>query len=801
MNRTVYLSIGLLSASLIAFQLVLMQLLSISQWNHFAFMVISVALLGVGASGTVLTFFKSYLAERIEISLPVLMMLTSASMGLIMLLGKWVFGGFDAYLLFLGKGHYLKLVLSYLALFVPFLLGSTAIGLVYAHYVSTIGKLYFADLLGAGLGGLLMLYLFWHVEPALLPFVIAILPLGAGLLLVGQMDTRNYLLLFMAAASVVAIGILAPPALPMSQYKSLSRTLLLPEATILEREISPYGELKLLQAPALRYAPGLSLTYTGKIPVEQVLFNNGDWFGPLVDLHQGDSHFLDFATNALPFVMATPETVLVPDAGTGLFVAHALSHHVRSVVAVEPNQAAVDLVKRHVAFPAERVRYVSMDSRHFLASTKSNFDLIYLPVLESFGGTCGIHAVQEQYLFTVQAFISMWKHLSDNGMIAVTVWMDFPPRNSLKMLATLVETASKLALDSPDHHLLAIRSWGTLTFVLKKSPVTKAEIDRLNDFCRLRQFDPLIAPGLTIQERSKYNQLQDNRFFRMTDQLMTGDREALYRDYDFQIRPATDNKPYFSQFLKISRLSTLKETVGVSSLPFLEVGYLIVLITFVQITLIALLLIIFPLFFKGFRGRGKAYSLVHFAGIGIGYMFVEICLIQQFTLFFGHPVYAATAVLSGMLVFSGLGAFASGTCLFSQRRLISTLIAIGMLIWLLSVSLTPLLRLAVSLPMLLKIGWSLLIIGPLAFLMGMPFPTGLRLLSNKNGTLIPWAWGINGCFSVISTALASIIAVQAGFFFVMLIAGLAYLLTVPVNLKMTFPDGTKDLPESYPEGE
>ncbi|MDP4277896.1 MAG: spermidine synthase-like protein, partial [Bacteroidota bacterium] len=282
---------------------------------------------------------------------------------------------------------------------------------------------------------------------------------------------------------------------------------------------------------------------------------------------------------------------------------------------------------------------------------------------------------------------------------------------------------------------------------------------------------------------------------------MTGDREALYRDYDFQIRPATDNKPYFSQFLKISRLSTLKETVGVSSLPFLEVGYLIVLITFVQITLIALLLIIFPLFFKGFRGRGKAYSLVHFAGIGIGYMFVEISFIQQFTLFFGHPVYAATAVLSGMLVFSGLGAFASGTCLFSQRRLIGTLIAIGMLIWLLSVSLTPLLRLAVSLPMLLKIGWSLLLIGPLAFLMGMPFPTGLRLLSNKNDALIPWAWGINGCFSVISTALASIIAVQAGFFFVMLIAGLAYLLTVPVNLKMTFPDGTKDLPEPYPEGE
>ena len=197
-------------------------------------------------------------------------------------------------------------------------------------------------------------------------------------------------------------------------------------------------------------------------------------------------------------------------------------------------------------------------------------------------------------------------------------------------------------------------------------------------------------------ERSHYNQLQDLTFFELTDRLMQGDREELYRNYDFQIRPATDNKPYFSQFLKLDRLSKMNDIFGQGSVPFLEVGYLIVLLTFFQIALAAILLILIPLFFIGFKGDKKAFTIVHFSSIGIGFMFVEMMLIQQLTLYFGHPIYAAAAVLSGMLLFAGLGAFFSEKIVKTKVNFKLILATIVLFISLLAFFLNPLIRATIS---------------------------------------------------------------------------------------------------------
>lgn len=786
MNKKLYIAIGLLSASIIAFQLALMQILSISQWSHFAYMVISVALLGFGASGTALTFTKKWLILHINRSLPALLLLTTTSMGLIMLFSEQVFGGFDSYLLFLEGSHIYGLLLTYLCLFIPFFFGATAIGLVYTHYVSRIGNLYFADLFGSGMGGLLMLLLFWYFTPAVLPFVIALLPLAAALLLIKRNQWKSHAVFLLPAIFVLFYGSIHPVKIPMSQYKSLSRSLLLPDAIILDEKISPYGQLQLLRAPGMRYAPGLSLNYTGKIPVQEALFNNGNWFGPLIDFTNKDSvHFLDYATNALPFILSKPEKVFIPEAGTGLYAAHALSHGAKKITAVASNGAAIELLKKNLPMPPEAIQFVHRDPRSYLMGDSGSYDLIILPLIESFGGSSGIHALQEQYLFTKQAFTEMWQHLSDEGMIAVTVWMDYPARNSLKMLATLAESLQNVdPTKVAANHIMAIRSWGTVTFVLKKSPVTPQETTKIRAFCLLRNFDPLLLPNLKTPERAHFNQLQEVAFFDLTDQLMTGDREALYHNYDFQIRPATDSKPYFSQFLKLDRLSKMKDIFGQGSVPFLEVGYLIVLLTFFQISVAAILLILIPLFFIGFKGGKKVFTVIHFSGIGIGFMFVEMMLIQQFTLYFGHPIYAASAVLSGMLLFAGLGAFLSEKLIKNKRSFILFLAAIIFFIVLLAFVLTPLIRASMSQPMVLKILIAMLAIGPLAFLLGLPFPAGLRLLAKHNENLIPWAWGINGCFSVISTALASLIVVAFGFLTVMLIAALAYFGTLLVQVSL-----------------
>jgi hypothetical protein len=789
MHRRIYLSVGLLSASIIAFQLTLMQLLSIVQWSHFAYMVISVALLGFGASGTLLAVARNWFVRHIDTGLPLLMVLSGISMSLIVLFSSTVFGSFDSYLLFVDRSQVMGLLIAYFAFFIPFFLGALALGLVYINYIEKIGSLYFADLFGSGIGGLLMLLMFWLFHPSQLPSVTALFPVIAGILIIPPVLRKRLIPFLLIAFTLPAVLLFFPPSLPMSEYKGLSMAMNLPDAEIVSERSSPYGQLDVVRSGTLRYAPGLSLSYRGNVPVRDVIFNNGNWFGPVVEWNRTDtSHFLDYTTNALPYLIAMPSNVLLLDAGTGVFAAHALVREVKDITAVEQNRIATGLLKNELAGMIDSMYHlpalnpVNIHPRSYLLRDDSKYDLIILPTSESFGGTSGINALEEQYILTLEALDEMWNRLSDSGMIAVTSWMDYPPRNTLKMLASLIETHEENSRYPAGQYLAAIRGWGTITFVLKKSPLTPAEADAIRTFCRRMFFDPVLLPDITPLERSEYNKLQNEDFFVFVDRLISGERERFYREYDFNIRPATDNIPYFSQYLKLARYNKMQEVFGQSAVPFLEIGYLVVLITFLQITVAAVILILLPLFAIGWTGGGKLYTVLHFSGIGMGFMFLEITLIQQFILYFGNPIYAAAAVLSGMLICSGAGSLVSSRFSTDKNDMFKVLSLVIFFIILYIVLLVPLLRLTINFPLPAKILLSIIFISPAAFFMGMPFPLGLRRLSEINGTLTPWAWGINGCLSVISTALATIIAVEAGYLWVMLIAAMSYALTLVANV-------------------
>ncbi|HOO43116.1 MAG TPA: hypothetical protein PLC77_05320 [Bacteroidales bacterium] len=777
MNRRLPWAVGLLSAGMIAFQLSLMQILSICQWNHFAYMVISMAMLGLGTSGTVLFFLKKKLLKKKELYVPALMILTSVSMVAILFFSGRVFGGFDSYLVFYQKKHYADLLLTYFVLYIPFFLGACALGLTYISHASGIGKLYFADLTGSGLAGLLMLFLFWHFSPERLPVIIACFPFLAGIIAAPAKGIKTIAGLGLIAGSILLAGALCSVDLPLSQYKSLSRTLLLPGARVMEEVNSPYGHLTRVKAQSLRYAPGLSLTYSGSVPVQEVLFNNGDWLGPILafDTSAAD-HFLDHTTHNLPFVTGEPGSVFIAGAATGLYADHARVHGVQDIIATQTNKAAMELLKRNSVIPEPPVHFTGVHPRNLLLSG-SLYDLIILPETESFGGSAGIHALKEQFLFTTRSFSKMWDCLTPYGMISATVWMDFPARNSLKLLATMVQIAESKTAGPPAEHIMAVRSWATVTLILKKSRITSLEITKLKDFCEREQFDPLLYPGIDPSSRDYYNSLQDDSFFSSVDQIMlpAPERKAFFKEYDFNIKPATDSKPYFSQFLKLNRLSKMKDVFGAASVPFLETGYLIVLVTFLQITAAALLFILLPLFFIKTPGGKKASSLVFFGAIGIGYMFVEMVFIKEYTVYFGDPLYAASAVLSAMLFFSGAGAYVSRKVVSGNYRFRWLIFLITVILLLLAAGLTPLLNTTAGLPLWLKLCLSFVITGPLSFLMGMMFPSGIRALSlQKKDHLVPWAWGVNGALSVISTVLATIFAVELGFSVVILVAAVAY---------------------------
>ncbi|HXH17475.1 MAG TPA: hypothetical protein VNJ07_00200 [Chitinophagales bacterium] len=782
-NRQPAISLALLSAAIIAFQLVLMRLLSIVQWYHFAYMLISVALLGFGAAGSCLSIFRTRLFRHFDSALPLLMFLCSIAMAAVAAVWQHPAFRFDSYLVFTGSVYAVKLVLTYLLFFTPFFFGALAIGMIFTHYAGSIGSIYFANLLGSGIGGIFVLALFFLFMPERLPASVAVFPALAGGLLITEKQKWLYIPALISAA-VTAFFLINPPTLQPSQYKDISKALLLPDAKIELAQCSPHGLLQSVSSPALRYGPGLSLRAAKAPPIERAVFINGDWLGPQIDFaNEGLAYMLEHTTMALPFIMRQRDRALFLNAGTGTQVIQALYHESKEITMVESNDAVVKLLRKQLqqadSPDSRRIRLHHTESRNFLMKDKSVYDLITLPMVGAFGGAGGIHAAMEQYLLTVEGFCQMWERLSDEGVISVTCWMDYPPRNPLKLAATLSE-ALEAKGRHPLPHLAVVRSWSTITFVIKKTPLQQDEIEKLRAFCDSMHFDPALLPGIREEERTRYNQLQDNSFLEYLDAVSSSEREAFCRQYDFNIRPATDNKPYFSQFLRWKSLRKLNEVFS-SRLPFFEIGYLIVIITLLQTAMMAFVLIILPLFMLGWRGGRKSWSLFYFGGIGMGYMFVEMVLIQRLTLYFGNPVYAAAASISAMLVFSGIGSYLSGRIAMHRSRMLMIFTVIILLLAVYAFSLTSILQTTIALPLAVKVLLISGLLAPLAVCMGVPFPAGLSLLAKRSESQVPWAWGINGCLSVVSTALATIVAVEWGFVWVMLVAAAGYgmpLLTV-----------------------
>ncbi|MDE3244713.1 MAG: spermidine synthase-like protein [Acidobacteriota bacterium] len=753
-NGRLLVAIGLVSMAIIAFQICLMEILSIVQWHHFGSTIISIALLGFGASGTGIALAHTWLASRHRTVLPVLMLLCSVAMAASVGVAQSPPLRFDSFLLFAERAHAWRFVATCLVFLAPFFFGAAAIGLVFTIWKQDIGRLYAANLLGSGLGGPLALVLMTHGLPEVLPAWIAILPLLAGALLIGR---RPWALAACFPLLLVAWLAYRPPALVLSQFKALSKTLDLPGSKVLSHQNSPFGLMDTVASPSLRYAPGLSLAYQDPLPATRGAFLNGDWFGALLPWEPGDGTcLLDHTTQALPYVLAQRSKVLILDAGTGEHVVQALARGAEEVQAVEPNPLAVALLEQGI--PAgTRLKVHRTSSRTFLARDASRHDLIVLPMIDA----SGLHALNENHLLTLEAMAQMFHRLTPGGALAVSCWLDYPPRNSLKLLATMVQALEHEGLD-PGMHVAAVRGWGTLTLLAKRSPLQAEDTLRIRRFCEEMAFDPAILPGLRPLERARFHALQDDRWFTLVDAILA--RAPV--SYEFNIAPASDNQPYFSQFLTWKSLAHLKALYGGLAVPFFELSYLILILSTLLIILLALPLIFLPWMKKGEKKRLS--TVIYFGGIGTGYMFMEIALIQRFVLYLGHPIHAAAAVISLLLVFSGWGSLASAQRLGSPRFILAGITA---LILLYALILAPTLAATISLPLAGRMGLTLGLIAPLAFWMGMPFPLGLSRVSAEQA---PWAWGINGCLSVITAPLANILAVELGFAWVMALAASAY---------------------------
>ena len=769
--------LAVLSGAVIAYQIILMQLLSIVQWYHFAYMIISVALLGFATSGTLLVFIRSWAVRNFNNLMPLLMITTGLLMGIVVSGSQYSGIRFDSYLIFSAGSQVLRLLFTYLLFFLPFFCAAMAIGLTFIKEAGSISRLYFVNLVGSGLGGVLALVLIHVADPASLPALAGLLAVTSGLFLIKNRQTFHKILGGLSVCILLGL-VFYPPQITPSQFKSISKTLNLPDSKILWQKNNPHGFVQLVTTPALRYAPGISLTFHDPVPTVEGVFVNGNWYGPLVK-KSGTSkeNIFKYMVKDLPYRISNPANVLVLDAGTGWDIEHALVNGVARIKAVEPHPLLPELLENMKVdwLHDERVSYIVSESRSFLRRDTLKYDLIIIPTLNSFGGNSGLNALEEKYLLTREAFSEMWNKLSDEGSLTITTWMDYPPRYPLKVLASISGMLSAAGVENPDAHIIAVRSWSTITFLVKRLPVKSSEIQRVLDFCNEMMFDAALLPEGNAKSRMTYNILQDDDFFDYLDQILSPETRYQFLDkYDFKITPATDDRPYFSQFLKLKTIPRLTADFSEQSLPYFELGYLIVVLTLSQILIAGFVLIILPLLKIGWKGVNRGFTFFYFGAIGIGYMFVEIVLIQQMTLYLGSPVYAAAFVITLLLIISGLGSYHSARISAQTSGLIKVIAAIVLLLLIYTFILGPVLELTLTRSLSVKLFLTLIFIIPLAFLMGMPFPVAITYLYSSSGLQIPWAWGVNGYFSVISTVIAIIISVEVGYSMVMVGAAMAY---------------------------
>lgn len=786
-ERRLALAVAAASAAMLAFQIVVMQLLAVAQWHLFAALVISVALLGFGAAGTALALWRQALARRYAAALPLLLLATFASMAATVWLAGTV-GGFDAYLLFFDAPQLARLALAIVVYALPFFFGGLAVTLVFDREVQRIGALYFANMVGSGFGAAAVIPLLWLAPPERLAGVIALLPLLAAWLVRPAARSRGAGVAAFAAPGVVALAValaaIVAPAEPQpSQYKAISAALLLPDARVVERSHGPYGRVEVVRAPALRFAPALSLRSTQEPPVRDVLFVDGQAFGALLGRADAAAgHVLDQATNGLPYALRRPASVLVLDAGTGVDVSHALAHGVQRITAVEANGQVLDLLRdRHPdwidgIYRDPAVRIVETTARGWLGVRRGEaHDLVVLPVHGAFGGTSGVHALKENHVLTAEALDATWQALSDRGLIAWTVWDDQPPRATLRALASLRALLERQGVADPAAHLAALRSWGTVSFVASRVPWTASEVERIRGFAADRGFDLLVLPGRTAAEAERFNRLPDRSLIDAVDVLVGGDPTALIAGSAFDLAPTTDDRPYFDRFVRASSLLRLAEAYGLRELPYLELGTVFGVAGFVLVVLAALLLIVLPLGRLGWAGSRRRWTLLAFAGTGAGFMLFEIVLMQKLVLYLGHPVYAAAAVLTALLVGAGVGSLASSRLDPTPKAIAGAALAVVALIAVYALALGPVLGLTMGWPLAAKVVAVPVLLGAPAVAMGLIFPLGLRRLASGDDAHIPWACGIDSSVSVAAAAGAPLLAVQAGFGAVLAVAAAAYL--------------------------
>jgi hypothetical protein len=748
-ERTLLVGLGMTSFAALLLELALTRLFSVVLFYHFAFLAISIALLGLGAGGVFAYLFKNRLAKTDTRALAARLCMDSS---ILVVVALEVVLHVPVALMVTGR-NFLHLTALYVVAALPFFLTGLLFSVVFARETWRVSRLYGADLSGGALACLAVVPLLnWIGGPNTI-LVSAVVMAAAAVVWAASSVARRLagglVILFVALIAanhsnrlidvIYAKGIFRDPSwVEFARWNALSRV-----------EVDRWGRGKaiVIDADASTAIMNCDLAH---------------WHGSLWERN----------------LMSAPPALANVLRPRGEFAIIGSP----SVTGIEINPIIADTIMRgryadyamHL-YERPEVHIHVTDGRSYLRSTPQQFDVVQMTLVDTWASTAaGAFALSENNLYTVEAFREYFEHLKPDGMVAITRWEFRQPREALRVVSVAMQALHSLGVANPARNFI-VASQGELdedgipvVVLAKKTAFTVEEESAVQaHFAQYHELAPLYLPS-----QSATQQAGQNPFAAL---IASNDPYRFAQSYAYNVAPVSDNAPFFFFTLKAGQIlgpQALKHGIDWK----VNLGVLVLILVLVISVVAVLGFLILPLALRG--GRQSPLPLLYFVAVGLGYILVEIAFIQRFVLFLGHPTYALTVVIFLLMLSSGAGS------LLSRRWLARTEMAWMPLTLVILALVCDLFFLPRGLPAWvgLGFGYRLVVSGmlliPLGFVMGMPFPTGLRALaghpafevlggpteagSARVDNAVEWAWAMNAAASVLGSVLAMVIAIQFG---------------------------------------
>jgi hypothetical protein len=758
-RRLLFAGIFLIALSGLVLEVSITRIFSAAIWYHFAFVAVSVALVGLGASGLVVQHrvkkLKGKWAENLTIY------------------SAWGITIFIPITLFVM--HALASQVIYLPLFmilfsVPFFLVGIIISAAFNAFASVAGRLYAADLIGASAGALLVvLFLVLTGGEGATLIVGLIAAIGGTIFSRIAKNTKKTVasLMFVAfAISLIFLNhttqIFAIPTDPTAQKDLPIYLREHPGSKIVKTEWNSFSRIDVVEGGTGTGGEGL---------VAKVFIDGGagtniiSWDGN-TESRQELSTWMQY----LPFKMMQDPKVLVIGSGGGRDVVASLVSGSKDVTSVEINPIIYETVKSYGdragnVYSHEHVKSYVDEGRSFITRSSEKYDIIYVPFVDTWASvSSGGLSVSENFLYTLEGFQQYYDHLTDRGKIVTVRWLIDAPR-FISTYTKLLEQ-NGIPQDQLHRHLIMVTSYSytqdpSVTMVIfSKSPFTDEEIRFLSQSFSQYEYKPILIPGQVMRE--PYSALLNGQI----------NLDQFYDMFETKVYPVTDDNPYFLSFEK-----PLPRAVEV--LLYASVG------------IVAIFLLVPFAWMK--RRREEEVStqkseiriatvIPYFAALGVGFILIELALLQKLILLMGNPTMTFALLLFTLLISSGAGSlFSSRIAKNNMKNLVFVIGGIAGLGILYFLFLTPIIYSTIAEPIQVKAAVSIAILAPIGFLMGMPLPTGMRLLKVHRPNYIPWMWAVNGAFSVLGAVLAIALGIMYGSSLAMILGILIYLIALGIS--------------------